>query len=289
MDKIERESLRGRTRIYAVITCENGHTEKRLYDNIIHGHGCQTCAKKQHRTICIAHNQKYSPEDVARILEEKGYEWLNATSYINASSIIEYRCDNCGRVVHANISNIISGRECRCRSQYKKKTTNEFSEIVSSTDDGYKLLSEYVTCKDKVLMRHNACGHIFSMTPDSFIGGSRCPHCMTSHGEVEIKRALDKAGIKYFQQYKFNDCRNKRPLPFDFYIPDANTCIEYNGQQHYTPVDYYGGASGFEYRKANDEIKRRYCLDNGISLIIIPYWEFKNIGGVIDGLITKTR
>lgn len=112
---------------------------------------------------------------------------------------------------------------------------------------------------------------------------------MTSHGELRIKSALDGAGIRYIQQHTFNGCRRKRPLPFDFYIPDANTCIEYNGQQHYTPVEYYGGVSGFEYRKTNDEIKRRYCSDNGISLIVIPYWEFENIGGVIDGLIPKTR
>ena len=64
-------------------------------------------------------------------------------------------------------------------------------------------------------------------------------------------------------------------------------CIEYNGQQHYQPVEYFGGKNGIEYRMANDELKRRYCSDNGISLVVIPYWDFEKIGGVIDGLISK--
>ena len=270
-----------------VMTCEHGHTEKRLYDNIVKGHGCMTCAKEQHRTVCTSYFQKYSKDDVSRVLEENGYDWLNAEKYVNAASIIEHRCRRCGNIAHSNLSNIVSGRGCRGCSPYKKKTTEEFAELISYADDGYDLLTEYTTCKDKVVMRHRKCGYIFEMTPDSFVGGCRCPHCMASHGELEIKRRLDATGINYYQQYRFHDCKNKRTLPFDFYIPSINTCIEYNGQQHYRSVEYFGGESGFEYRRANDELKRRYCSDNGISLVVIPYWDFEKIGGVIDGLISK--
>lgn len=112
---------------------------------------------------------------------------------------------------------------------------------------------------------------------------------MTSHGELEIRRHLDSKGVHYIQQYKFSNCRNIKPLPFDFYIPELSTCIEYNGQQHYLPVDYFGGNNGYMARKKNDEIKRSFCDENGISLVIIPYWEFTEIGGVIDGIISKTK
>lgn len=226
------------------------------------------------------------------ILSQRDYTWLNQDDYVNAASIIKFQCNKCGHIAHANISNILSGRACRGCSPYKKKTTLDFAQIVANTDDtddGYELLSEYKTCKDKVTLKHRLCGRIFEMTPDGFVGGSRCPHCATSHGELEIKHYLDDKGIAYVQQYRFGDCRNIKPLPFDFYLPELNVCIEYNGQQHYCSVNYFGGEDGYARRKKNDEIKRRYCKENGISLIIIPYWEFTQIGGVINDLATEAR
>lgn len=260
-----------------------------MFDNIARGHGCKACAREAHKSVCAVHFQKYSVDDVLSILKSNGYTWLNQEEYINASSMIEFQCDKCGHIARSNFSHIHSGRMCRGCSQYKKKTTSEFAEIVSKVDEGYDLLSEYKTCKDKVMLRHKLCGHVFEMTPDGFIGGSRCPHCMASHGELEIKRHLDNRGVSYIQQYRFDDCRNIKPLPFDFYLPELSTCIEYNGQQHYRSVEYFGGDDGYEYRRRNDEIKRSYCDENGISLVVIPYWEFGKIGGVIDGLMSKTR
>lgn len=279
----------GRRRIYVTLTCENGHTEKRLFDNIARGHGCKACAKENHKSVCIKHFQKYSVESILTALNQKGYAWLNMQEYINAASILEVRCDKCGCVTHFNVSNAFSNRGCRGCGPYRKKTTADFAQIALDTDDGYELISEYKTCKDKVTLKHNVCGHTFDMTPDSFTSGSRCPHCMTSHGELEIRQHLDSKGVHYIQQYKFSNCRNIKPLPFDFYIPELNTCIEYNGQQHYLPVDYFGGNSGYMARKKNDEIKRSFCDENGISLVIIPYWEFTEIGGVIDGIISKAK
>lgn len=223
------------------------------------------------------------------ILSQHDYTWLNQDDYANAASIIKFQCNKCGHIAHTNISNILSGRACRGCSPYKKKTTLDFAQIAANTDDGYELLSEYKTCKDKVTLKHRLCGRIFEMTPDGFIGGSRCPHCATSHGELEIKHCLDDKGIVYVQQYRFDDCRNIRPLPFDFYLPELNVCIEYNGQQHYRSINYFGGEDGYAYRKKNDEIKRRYCEENGISLVIIPYWDFTQIGGVINDLATEAR
>lgn len=222
-------------------------------------------------------------------MDSKGYDWLNRSSYINASSIIEHRCRRCGHIAHSNISSIVNGRTCRNCGSYKKKTTEEFAIYALSVDDGYELLSEYLTCKDKVSLRHISCGRVFEMTPDAFVGGNRCPHCLMSHGETDVKNALDDAGLHYIQQYKFPDCKNKRALPFDFYIPELNTCIEFNGQQHYRVVEHFGGERGFERRTSNDRVKQKYCADNGISLVTIPYWELEKIGGIIDGLVAQSR
>jgi very-short-patch-repair endonuclease len=72
-------------------------------------------------------------------------------------------------------------------------------------------------------------------------------------------------------EYKFNDCRNILPLPFDFYLKNLNLLIEYDGRQHFEAVDLFGGEEGLKKRKINDNIKNEYCKKNRISLLRISY------------------
>ena len=91
---------------------------------------------------------------------------------------------------------------------------------------------------------------------------------------------MDSHKIKYTPQKRFDDCKDIKPLPFDFYLSDYNTCIEYDGQQHFEPVDFSGKRENlaqqqFEKTQYHDKIKNKYCEDNNIRLLRIPY--FKNI------------
>ena len=89
--------------------------------------------------------------------------------------------------------------------------------------------------------------------------------------EVEKQSILDNIGIVYKREHIFHDCRNVYPLRYDFYLPDFNSVIEYQGQQHYKNIDYFGGQEGFKCRQTNDKIKREYCADKNISLLELPY------------------
>lgn len=60
-------------------------------------------------------------------------------------------------------------------------------------------------------------------------------------------------------------------LPFDFYIPEKNMCIEFNGIQHYEPSIFFGGEESYKKRKNNDKIKQKFCKKNKIILKIINY------------------
>ena len=73
-----------------------------------------------------------------------------------------------------------------------------------------------------------------------------------------------------------------RELPFDFYIPDLNITIEYDGRQHYEIIDYFGGLDGFIDTKIRDTIKTIYCKENNIKLIRIPYWDFDKIEKILE-------
>ena len=81
---------------------------------------------------------------------------------------------------------------------------------------------------------------------------------------------------------KFDGCKDKKVLPFDIYLNDYNTLIEFQGEQHYRPVrfgdeSFKEAKEKFEYTKKHDEIKKKYCIDNNIPLIEIPYWKFDDL------------
>jgi len=103
------------------------------------------------------------------------------------------------------------------------------------------------------------------------LNGSGCKKCNNSKGELIISNILDTLNIDYKTEYKFDDCIHKKKLLFDFYLPNHNTCIEFNGKQHYEEVDFFGGKKYLELIKKRDNIKRQYCKNNNIVLIEIKY------------------
>lgn len=98
-----------------------------------------------------------------------------------------------------------------------------------------------------------------------------CGCAAYSSGEIQIEEILNKKNIKYFSQYIFKECKNINPLPFDFYLPDYNCCIEYDGKQHFKPIKTWGGEERFKVQQKRDSIKNQYCQNNGLYLIRIPY------------------
>lgn len=114
---------------------------------------------------------------------------------------------------------------------------------------------------------------------------SSCPKCRESKGEKSISNWLICNGIENIPEFKFDGCRDKRKLPFDFYLPDYNLCIEYDGEQHYSVrTNFFGGNDKFKQLKRRDKIKTKYRKDNNIYLLRIPYWDFNNI----EKILTKT-
>jgi hypothetical protein len=108
--------------------------------------------------------------------------------------------------------------------------------------------------------------------------------CAISTGEVLLARALRKNKIKFVKQKKFDGCVDKKPLKFDFYLPDYGWCIECNGHQHYRPVEWFGGEEQFATQKRRDKIKSDFCKDSFIPLIRIHYSDYKEMDRVADSI-----
>lgn len=142
-----------------------------------------------------------------------------------------------------------------------------------------------VTCKCE-------CGNIFKLDFGRWrsLEKVRCNDCTRKISQIEydVRQWLIDNNIDYIEQYKFDNCRNIKPLPFDFYLPDYNICIEVDGEQHFYDysLKYFKGdkwtKEDFENRQKLDNIKTNYCNDNNINLIRLKYnivrnGEFKNI------------
>ena len=112
----------------------------------------------------------------------------------------------------------------------------------------------------------------FLQKPKNHLQKNGCPKCSESHGEKIIRTWLESKNIKYTYQKRFDECKNKYPLPFDFYLPDYNLCIEYDGQQHFEESSYFGKDS-FIKTKKHDKLKNAFCKEFNISLLRIKYDE----------------
>ena len=109
----------------------------------------------------------------------------------------------------------------------------------------------------------------------------QCP----GEGERKISVFLDTHNINYIQQKTFSELKFKRLLRFDFFLPEHNVAIEFDGIQHFEPVKIFGGEEYFEYIKTTDEIKNNFCLKNGIKIIRIAYFDYDDIEEILQSLI----
>ena len=122
------------------------------------------------------------------------------------------------------------------------------------------------------------CGNTIKVTSHQLLSNhTQSCGCLRSEvfslRETLISNILSSNNIKFEREYSFSDCKgigNKR-LRFDFYIQNLNILIEYDGEQHFKPIEYFGGEEHYIKQVANDKIKNKYCLDHNIKLIRIPY------------------
>lgn len=125
------------------------------------------------------------------------------------------------------------------------------------------------------------CGKYFTTTMDSIKTGQvRCPKCSHSVSKAEYKmiKWLDENKIDYIYQYRNENCRHKRKLPFDFYFPKLNLMIEVDGSQHHKAAPFGGWDTAEQNLKdtqMRDGIKNQFCQDTGIHLIRIPTSKFR--------------
>ena len=108
-----------------------------------------------------------------------------------------------------------------------------------------------------------------------------CKKCkrFNSKGEIKIKKFLDNNNIYYEQQKHFKELNQ---LSFDFYIPNKNILIEYQGEQHFHSIKFFGGETKYLKQIENDNIKREFCKNNNFILLEIEYFNYNNIEDILN-------
>ena len=204
-------------------------------------------------------------------------------SYNGSRGKVNIICPEHGEFEQTAYSHL-NGNGCPTCSGRCKQGINDF--IIKSKKlhgDKYDYSKvEYKTAHVKVCIICPIHGE-FSQKAREHYRKSGCPSCRKSIGELKVEAILKSKNIIYEKEFRFEDCRNKNKLPFDFYLKDYNMCIEYDGEQHFKAKDYFGGEDSFEYRKRMDQIKTQYCVDNNIKLLRIPYYN----SHIMEDLILK--
>jgi hypothetical protein len=210
--------------------------------------------------------------------------------YIGAKSKIVIICPIHGEF-YTILDKHINGTNCnkcvcdRYHLDYKKSTEGFISDAKKFHGDRYDYsLVDYINNKTKVNIICPKHG-VFKQRADSHRIGNGCPMCKESVGEREIRLLLESNGIDFEPQHRFDDCVMFKPLPFDFYLPAYNICIEFNGRQHYEHNHFFVSKKGFDELKKRDQIKKEYCYNNNISLIVIRYDE--NIKFALEDLLQR--
>jgi hypothetical protein len=136
----------------------------------------------------------------------------------------------------------------------------------------------------------------FQQTPNSHLNGRGCPRCRESRGERQIGMLLRVAvmgtGLEIIQEQRIAECKNKRPLPFDFALLERGRVlglIEYQGGQHYESIGRWGVSQQLSSIQKRDAIKRDYCTTHGIPLLVIPHWDYDKIESLVTEFVSQQQ
>ena len=311
--------------------------------NFLHGNKCG---------YCYGTHKKTTNEFKKEISDITNGEYELISEYINSKSKIKIKHIKCGREYFTTPSDFLRGGRCKSCSRIKKTHLDFVEDMYKEVKDEYSILSDYKGTNKKIQLRHNICGHIYDITPDSFLGkrktrcpqccgnlkktqekfekeilnligdeysvlgtymnadtkikfrhncndcnnhewevkpvnfisnNSRCPICNESKGEKKISQYLMDDNIEFIPQKEFNDLLglSNGNLSYDFYLPQYNLLIEYQGEFH--------DGSGGKYTKIklikqqeHDKRKKEYANNHNIKLLEIWYYDFDNIETILS-------
>ena len=264
--------ISAKTKIHCPI---HGDFEQMADAHIRQASGCPECG-----AVSQSEKRRMNKEDF--ILKSKAVHGdkynYSKVAYKNSRENITIICPVHGEFYPAP-GNFLLGSGCpKCslieQHEKQKKSVEDFiNDSIKVHGDKYDY-SEVKYNGGKVFVEIICKKHgAFHQSPNNHQRGNGCPFCNSSKGENQIKLILDNLEVRYFTQHTFDGLVDKRKLKCDFFLPDSNMVIEYNGKQHYEEVIAWGGKESLNEVQRRDELKRVFLKSVNIKLLEIHYTE----------------
>lgn len=250
------------------IICKEHGVFEQTPNSHLNGSGCKKCQNNPR-----IHNKNYYINTFKKIHNDKYDYSLLKDGKLKTNEKIQILCPTHG-LFEQKIKSHLEGSGCMLCSGKKNKTSEEFikdAKRIHKDKYNYNLV-EYKNANTKIKIICKKHG-VFEQTPRNHLSKQGCPNCNNSKGEIIINNFLKNKKIIYKKEKTFTNCYYLNNLRFDFYIKDYNLCIEYDGIQHFKPIDYWGGKKGLKEQKIKDKIKNDFCKREGINLLRIKYDE----------------
>lgn len=271
-----------------IITCKKHGDFKQTPDNHVNdSKGCYQCGLDGHSLLFSRTLEEFI--SIAKGVHGNRYDYSLA-KYKGADKKITIVCKKHGKWSQFASAHL-KGHNCpKCtgnsgltKKQFIEKAIKQHGEIYN-----YDKVN-YINAHQKVEIICDTHG-LFKQTPNDHIysNGKGCPKCKETTGERKIRLYLENQGIIYTYQKRFESCIYKKILPFDFYLPNFNILIEFDGIQHFKPISIWGGEKALKSLKIRDNIKNKFASKNNYKLIRINYTELNKIDKILKAEIKTT-
>lgn len=216
-------------------------------------------------------------------------------SYIGKDKAQYWKCQcDCGNITYVNTANLkrhhtescgCFGQEQRAKANRIDLTNQRFGKLIALLPTDKRNNEDSVIWKCKC-----DCGNICYASANQ-LNAHRVYSCgcsKRSHGEQDIINLLNEKQIYFTEQQSFDTCvflDTKRKAKFDFFI-NNKYLIEFDGEQHYRDVDFFGGKEQFKIQQNHDNYKNQWCKENNIPLIRIPYTKLDTL--CLEDLMLET-
>lgn len=253
---------------------------------LLYGGGCKICG---HKKRWDSRGRK-TTDDIKKEMSQINPNIEIIGEYRGSHNLIKCQCKLDGTIWESYVCNLLN-KSATCptcainhvrsvEALSLKDVQNRIYKNGLSVEllENYKNSKEHIKCRCKI----HDCDYVVSPRTLLYNKSSGCPLCTQSLGERKMISILQGMGYSISQQYTFSDCKYINVLRFDGYCADINTAFEYQGQQHYFPVDFSGkdavyAKQQYDIGQTRDDIKRDYCKEHNIRLIEVPYWEYNNM------------
>lgn len=273
--------INNKTKVILICKKHNNKFETEPKIHLFKKGGCKLCATESRRKaskLLIKSNEQFIKDSKEKFGDKYDYSKCEYTGAVNNIILL---CKECGNEfainAHGHLRTIDGGcKNCAVKkvSETKRITQDEIIEKCKKRSDKYDYSKiKYIDAYTKIEIVCKKHGS-FWMLPYNFYGNKQdCPKCFLSKMEEKVSNYLKNKNIFFETQKTFDDLIDTRKLSYDFYIPSRNLLIECQGEQHYRPVNIFGGIKQFRLQLHHDWMKRKYARDNNIKLLAIPYWE----------------